>query len=46
MEGIAHSLQSATHRRLAEQEPRRRARYIPLLGQNSKHHKQVQVGLT
>jgi hypothetical protein len=46
MKGIAHALQSATHCRLAEQEPRRRARYIPFLGQNGKHHKQVQVGLT
>jgi hypothetical protein len=41
MEGIAHPLQSTTHRRLAEQEPRCRARNIPLLGQNGKYHKQV-----
>jgi hypothetical protein len=46
MERIAHPLQSAAHCRLAEQEPRRRARDIPLLGENGKHHKQVQVGLT
>jgi hypothetical protein len=46
MERIAHPLQSSTHRRLAEQEPRCRTRHIPFLGQNSKHHKQVQVCLT
>ena len=45
MKRIAHPLQGAAHRRLAQQQPLGGTRYVAFLGKHREHNQEIQVGL-